>query len=295
MQRLYWILLGLLLAGFLFYQHGLELTYPAPWPDEGLFLWQSLAFRDTGTLLAPELCEKRDIFFMPPGYMLVQGLIFKLTGFSLPWARLLSALHVCGTIGCFAYLARRFEARFAHLLLFAAFLCSPIAHLAGNTARMETLVVLTGAVGLVLLVRARLVGGFAVLSLAPLVHPNGLFVVLLGILYVIGKAIQRGLVRTALDSGEFAVIVAPRARIFGFSMRRWEAALLIGVALSWLAFLIYFTRHWNAFVWDLALQLHWKQNTSPMLLQRLRQPGHLPFALLFGASVLPALRFAPRC
>ncbi|HEY6558973.1 MAG TPA: hypothetical protein VI072_16935 [Polyangiaceae bacterium] len=266
----------------------LDLTYPVPWPDEGLFLWQALAFRDSGGLLAPELCEKRDVFFMPPGYMVLQGSLFKLTGFSLQWARTLSALYVCGALACFAYIARDFHARFAHVLLFAAALSSPICRLVANTARMEALVMLTGAVGLVLLTRGRLVAGMAVIALAPLVHPNGLFIVAVGMLFVFGKLVTRGLIREPVAADEVARVKALSRKLFRFTWRPWELVVLATVVLAWSTFALYFVRSWDDFVWDLAVQLNYKRNQPGALTfwLRFKESGSHWFALMLLSSIL---------
>jgi hypothetical protein len=282
-----------LLVAFMLSVRRLDLTYPVPWPDEGLFLWQALAFRDSGGLWAPELCEKRDVFFMPPGYMVLQGSLFKLTGFSLQWARTLSALYVCGALACFAYIARDFHARFAHVLLFAAALSSPICRLAANTARMETLVVLTCAVALVLLTRGRLVAGMAIIALAPLQHPNGLFIVALGMLFVFGKMITRGLIRSSVASDDVAPVIALSRKLFRFTWRPWELVVLAAVVLAWSTFTFYFVQHWDAFVWDLAVQLDWKRNQPGALTfwQRFKESGGHWFALMLLPCILLAFWF----
>ena len=61
-------------------------------------------------------------------------------------------------------------------MLALVYLHSPIAVMAGNTARMETLVLLIGAAGFLLFARGLRATSLSVVALAPLVHPNGAFV-----------------------------------------------------------------------------------------------------------------------
>src|SRR5438105_2633552 len=63
------------------------LTMPVPWPDESAFLWQAIAVQRTNSLFAPELNALREVFWMPPGYMIAVGALFKITGASLVAAR----------------------------------------------------------------------------------------------------------------------------------------------------------------------------------------------------------------
>ena len=70
------------------------LNFPTPWPDEAHFLWQAAAVSDANSLLAYELDREREIFWMPPGYMILQGLVFKITGISLIAARWTSFVFV---------------------------------------------------------------------------------------------------------------------------------------------------------------------------------------------------------
>ena len=79
-----------------------------PWPDEGSFVWQALAFRDNWSLFAPELHPGRDVLWMPPGFMVLEGTIFKILPFSLNLSRTLSAMFLCGAFGCLAACVRHY-------------------------------------------------------------------------------------------------------------------------------------------------------------------------------------------
>ena len=68
---------------YLWLHAGASLTFPIPWPDEASAMWPAIAIERTGSLFAPQLNPERDVLWMPPGYMVVSGLIFKVFGFSL--------------------------------------------------------------------------------------------------------------------------------------------------------------------------------------------------------------------
>ena len=76
---------------------------------------------------------------------------------------------------------RALPLRFSHLALIGVFLHSPILLLAGNTARMEPLVLLVGLAGFREVWRGAVASGLSVLALAPLVHPAGARRQLMGI------------------------------------------------------------------------------------------------------------------
>src|SRR5689334_2756763 len=75
--------LAVALAAYLVRRHLVGLRFPVPWPDEGSFLWQALAFRDRGSLFAPEVNPEREALWMPPGFLVLEGLLFKVLPFSL--------------------------------------------------------------------------------------------------------------------------------------------------------------------------------------------------------------------
>src|SRR5881394_638765 len=173
-NALYACLFGVWAIAFLWTERAHDLTFPVPWPDEGSFLWPALAFRDHLTLYAPELNPAREIFWMPPGFMALEGMIFKVVSFSLDRARFLSALYFVGAILCLVVQVRGSRARFGHALLIGVFTFAPIFQLVGNTARMESLVLLLACAGFLLLDRGK-AAGLGVLAAGPLVHPNGMF------------------------------------------------------------------------------------------------------------------------
>src|SRR5512142_1064509 len=105
------VLLGVVCAAYLFRRHQVDLRFPVPWPDEGSFLWQALAFRDRFSLFAPEVNPEREALWMPRGFMVLEGLFFAAVPFSLSAARSLSALFVCAAVVAVFACVRRSDTR----------------------------------------------------------------------------------------------------------------------------------------------------------------------------------------
>ena len=266
-----WVL-GAAALAFLLTGHLHDLTFPIPWPDEGSFLWPALAFRDHASLYAPEVNPEREIFWMPPGYMVLEGIIFKFWSFSLLRARFLSALFLVAAMGCLAVQMRASRARFGHALLIVVFSFAPIFQLVGNTARMESLLLLLAMLGFLLLERGR-AAGLGVLALALLVHPNGVFALAGGVAYW----------------------------TFAFRGRRRptrsDVVTLAAVLVLWLVFALHLFRHWPEFVEDMTTQIHWKQTeaalngtASSRLLEPFRVVACASVVVVFGLG----LRFGAR-
>jgi hypothetical protein len=271
-DALYAGLFGVWAIVFLWTEQAHDLTFPVPWPDEGSFLWPALAFRDHLTLYAPELNPAREIFWMPPGFMVLEGTIFKLVTFSLGRARFLSALYFVGAIFCLAAQLRGSRVRFGHALIIGAFSFAPIFQLVGNTARMESLVLLVACAGFLLLDRGK-AAGLGVLAAGPLVHPNGVFALAAGIVYF----------------------------LFAFRGRRKpsraDVAVFAAVALCWFLFALHLGVNWSAVVEDMTIQLKWKRAEAALngpSLGRIFHPFRVIPELVLVLASVPALRLGAK-
>ena len=243
--RCYDVVYGATLLAFLavyLWVHRLAgLHFPVPWPDEGSFLWQAIAVQERNTLFAPQLNPDRIVMWMPPGYMIWSGCIFKLTGFSLPWARTLSALYVMGGTVILAGILRRYRYPYLYLVLCGWFLVSRDFVITGNFARMEALVFLMAMGAFALLQRERPYPALALIGLTPLVHPNGLY-------FCAGAAV-------------YAAVVARRRP----ERRRPSAPDVAAIApclAAWAAYAVFVARHWADFASDMAFQTSWRGSFS---------------------------------
>jgi 4-amino-4-deoxy-L-arabinose transferase-like glycosyltransferase len=272
-DALYWAAFTLVAASFVVRQRMHGLAFPPPWPDEGSFLWPALAFSQTGSLYSPELFRARELYWMPPGYMILSGVLFKLTGFSFEWARTLSGLYLCGAFACVMATAARLRGRWGYLVLALIYMHSPIAVMAGNTARMETLVLLIAAAGFLLCERGLRASGLSVLSLAPLVHPNGAFV---------------------LGAGALLCLAPWRGNLALLRPHRLELIAIFAAGMCWLAYGLQIWGHYQEWVSDWAFQLKWKQyqaTDNRGIGRRLLWPGLWIPALIFLATAFAAIRW----
>lgn len=232
---------------------------PVPWPDESSFLWQSVAFANHATLLAPELNPAREVMWMPPGYMITMGLVFKLAGTSLSAARTFSLIAVLASFVLFAaVMFRRPFPIVAVVLLGAAFLTFPVVAIA-NTARMDALLLLFAALSLWLFHREQPAGALAIIVLSPLVHPNGLVLALVAVAHL-------------LVSGQWR----------GVRMRWQTGALAAIVLIAWGAYAWHVSDHWTAFRSDMGFQFLLK---SAKQLPLLVEPNLTIFVLFLAAAV----------
>ena len=270
---LYWTAFALVALSFLVRQRLHGLAFPPPWPDEGSFLWPALAFSQTGSLYSPELFRARELYWMPPGYMILSGAVFKLTGFSFEWARTLSGLYLCGAFACTAKMTARLRGRWGYLLLALVYMHSPIAVMAGNTARMETLVLLIAAAGFLLFERGLRATSLSLLALAPLVHPNGVFV---------------------LGAGALVCLFPTRGNLARLRPRRFEPIAIFFTLACWLAYGLHIWGHYQEWVYDWAFQLKWKQfqaTDDRGIFRRLLWPGLCIPAAIFLGTGFAAIRW----
>jgi hypothetical protein len=262
----FWVLLAFI-AIYLIVHFPAAYTFPVPWPDESVFLWQAISVREANSLLAPQLNPERPILWMPPGYMLLAGLTFKVFGFSFDLARLLSLLFVVATFVVLGLMASRYR----HATLAALFcglgLLSRQFIAAGNVARMEALLLLVVCGGFLLLQRNQFYKGLALLGLSPLVHPNGFYFLVAAIAYL-------------LLSGRFG----PRRP----ALRRADAAIVLVAIALWLAYALYAGRHWPDFVHDISYQLGRKGTRD--VLTALFTENNLFFLLLFFFALVYGLK-----
>jgi hypothetical protein len=257
-------------------------SFPPPWIDEAQFLWQAKAVADTGTLLAPQLDPERPILWMPPGWFWAMGAAFKMLGFDFALARALSLGCLLGAFALLAGLLRGLPHPSASLLLAGAFFLGRTFVATGNVARMEALLLLAVLGGFTLLRKERIWPGLALLAASPLVHPNGVWFLAGGAAWVWLWARRRHSL--------------PGPDALGI-------AVLLAVALAWLAFAALVAAHPEEFAQGFAYQLARKAGAARLellgdgrllalaalllLAHRLRR--EVPDAVLLACLAVPAL------
>lgn len=152
--------------------------YPVPWDDEAHFIIPAQNLAQHLDLRAPQLNAPSGIFWMPDGYAVALALVFAVLPDTATTGRLASLLLTVLFAGClYTIVTRLGGARLLTACALAVWLVAPLVVLMANIARMEALVL--GLVGGALLAAAagRWAGALAIVSLTPLVHPMGFFLV----------------------------------------------------------------------------------------------------------------------
>ena len=227
-------------------------TLPLPWPDEPDFLWPAIALARDGSLLAPEMNRELHMMWMPPGFMVFTAGWIWLFGFSLELVRALSAALIVTFFCAIVLMLRRHQAPLASTLLCGLFLLDAHFVAAGNVGRMEALLLAVLGLGLWRLSRDDVITGMCVLSITPIIHPNGLYFVLASLLFVVisGLAAQRwrDLRRSELQGS---------SRI---SPLEWLSLLV--VLACWLSYATYVAFHFDEFTFQIGAQLQRKLERS---------------------------------
>ncbi len=248
-----WIRYGLIITLLLLHigLHNLAgFSFPVPWNDDATFIWPSIAFSQTGSIFTPVMNASRMILIMPPGYMVVTGLILKITGFTYVIGRAVSLFYLLLFFILFISLLRRNGFGNGYLLLACLFLLHPQFILAGNLGRMDTLMLLSVIAGYWLFYNRWYFAGLGMVGCSLLFHPNGIYYLAGLFLYA---CIQK-------DS---------RKALLAFKPRWGEWFIVGGVILSWLGYFYLIGTHWNEFQMDMAMQFRRKLGYSqiPALLK----------------------------
>lgn len=231
------------------------LSFPTHWNDEAHFLWQGHAIATDNALIAPELNTERTIMWMPPGYMFLTGLMFKVTGTSLESARFFSLVAIILFFLILVWFLAGFGYRWYTLLLSALYFLNAQFIGCGNVARMEALLLLVIISAFLLIKRGNYNAGLALLGLSPLLHFNGFFFALAGLAYVL--------------------YLTPR--------KEWTGLLNSGFLLT----VLIVTAGW--FCYALIVQANWESFNQDMSFQFRRKLGREFWSVISGAQYVVAL------
>ena len=170
----FWGLAAVIAAAMIFVHGRAGMTLPAPWGDEAYFVWQARAFERWTHFIAPELDPTRPVLLLPFTYQALLGLTFKVFGYSIELARGLSLVAVLVGFACLALVARRLSAPIAALMLIGAFMLNGHFVVMANNARMEGVLFAVLCAALLMMQRGRAWTALALLTISPMIHPNGL-------------------------------------------------------------------------------------------------------------------------
>jgi hypothetical protein len=152
------------------------LTLPPPWQDEVHFLIPAISFAHGDGFSGARMLTPQ-IYWMPSGYYILNGIVFFLSDHGLRLARLVSFLCVTGAALILRHvvavaLGELDERRpvLGTALVLVWYLSLPVVF-GADIARPDALALLTTLAALDCLLRGRLLGGFAFAALSVMVHP----------------------------------------------------------------------------------------------------------------------------
>jgi hypothetical protein len=209
-----------------------SLTLPVPWGDEAYFLWQARAFERWNTFVAPELDPSRPIFLLPFVYGTTVGMVFKVFGYSLEAARHFSLALVLLGFFFLAVLVRRSRSPFVGLALIGVFMVGGYTVAMANVARMEAYLFAAVCGVLLLWQRGQRWLAMALLSVTPMIHPNGTFFLL-----------------------PMTIYAALGCRLYRQRPSRSAIAALVASGIAWAANGLYALTYWDGFMHDTAYRL----------------------------------------
>lgn len=208
-------------------------TFPVPWPDEAVFVQQAISFQQHNSLFSPNLSDSRHILWMPPGYIVLLGTLFKICGSSLFIARFTSLVLTGASFVLLVWLLREHPARFHFLFLTGLFFLNRFFVITANVARMEPLLILGIVVAMVLFHERKSGTALAVLLALPLIHPNGFYFLCAGFVFIV---IQNLYLKEEVryDSSD-----------------KWVLALVLVLIAG---YIMYAVLHWSDFLRDMGFQ-----------------------------------------
>ena len=163
-----------------FVRSSLGFQFPVPWPDETGFVAQAFDLAHVGSMFDPGLNPDRVVMWMPPAYMVVLALAFRMLGYSFSLARWVSTLFCLASLALLGRLTRRLTTGWRRMLMAWAsglVFVSPVMLVDSNIARMETVFCFIVLVSLSYSLSGRPYMAAGLIALAALVHFNAVYFV----------------------------------------------------------------------------------------------------------------------
>ena len=248
----------------LFVRLTLGFEFPIPWNDETAFISQAFEFSKTGSFYVYGLNAERTVMWMPPGFMLVLALIYKVTGYSFEVSRWIACFFYIGMGVTAIQLVRScLNGRYKHIglgLFLLAFL-SPYTLVISNISRMESLYSFIFLLSLLAIIKERYGLGLSLVLVGATVHFNAIYFLL-----------------------PFAVLIAWQiATRKSLTLRWWELLALAIAAAALGGYGLYVLKNIPGFIEDMHFQFAYKLG-SPVM------GGAEGWRLLAASLCIPAVQ-----
>jgi hypothetical protein len=156
--------------------NNLGLSYPVPWDDESAFLLQAIAFSENGTLFSENLNSNREILWMPPGYMIIVGLLYYFFGISLSIARDFSLfLYISIYLIIVISIIKHYKYSYFVYIIILMYLMNPSSIIISNIARMDVLIAFCSVLIFHNLLRNNIIIAIAIALISITIHFNGIY------------------------------------------------------------------------------------------------------------------------
>lgn len=235
----FFVICSVLLAQQLWYGK----TFPIPWNDETAFISQAFELAHHGRLFVWGLNPDDTVMWMPPGYMVLLGLLYKLVGYDYTLTRMTSMLCYLVTYVLLWRTARAHLSGWTYRLCIIAtllFHLSLKSLLSANIARMDALMVLCIVLGTLQFIKHRYALGLSIILASALIHYNAIYAMILPAAVIAHSLRWRN-----------SLIIRPH-----------ELLALVLSILALAIYAIYVSRHFDAYLHDMKFQFDWKAGTS---------------------------------
>jgi hypothetical protein len=244
------------------------LGLPLPWADECLFVFPAINFADHNTLFTPQVNPERHLLWMPPGYSITLGIVLKIVPYSLAFVRDLSWLFTILLFVGLLYMMKDAAPPWIVVVLASMFLLATHFTVAGNTARMDAMLLCCVCWGWSLVFRGNIYRGIGVLLVSPLVHPYGTWYLVAACGYVVIR--KRNTLRRPSFLEALPILIA---------------AFLIAM------YDVYVLQHPAEFIQDMQFQI--ERKVSRNIIERLfNDPMTRSLAIAYPIVLTAAVRFS---
>jgi hypothetical protein len=256
------------------------LTFPLPNEDDASFFFPAWNLAVHGTLRVPLLNAPDGIFWVPHGFYLWLSLFLRAFAPTVEVARTVCQLTTAAATVLLVVAYARICGSRGYALLCGLLLVSPGVIFAANTVRMESLVLLLLATGLLMHSYERRLAAAAVFVLAVVVHPA---LMLGATLYAVGIF--------------WAQIIVPRQRSTPGGAVKGRILTIVIVSAVVSAIMLeaaYVLHHLPTFHQHMAYQVARKANRSPVKMLLTRRGLLLICQAVFTSAVIGYLYRRPR-
>src|SRR5690554_461387 len=241
-NSLSFIFIGILALTLIIQRTLFGFEFPIPWNDETAFISQAFALSTDNTLYVWGLNQERTVMWMPPGYMILLSIFYKVLGYSYELIRWISsALYFISVITIFYIVKNKLKynltLHITTLLLMLSTFLSPYSLTIANIARMESFHFLLITLSLLFALQKLPIVTLALVISSAVVHYNAVYFL--------------------LQIGTFLIWTITNRR--NLTIRPIELFSLCVAAIIITVYFIFVIKNIHGFIYDMQFQFEWKK------------------------------------